>query len=200
MTRIGKAAVVARVRAARAADALYLAELRVRGVSFGVGARVEGRPNVQLLGGAIEVGEQAVLRSRDFAYHGPIERVRLLVDAEGAVIRVGPRCRVNGAAIHAQSEVSIGADTYIASRTIIADSNGHVVDATRRVRGERDQPRPIAIGERVWIGFGVTILKGVRIGDDVVVAAGSVVTRDLPARTVCAGQPAKPVRSLDADP
>ena len=188
---------VARGRATATLDTFFHAELRLRGVSVGAGVRVEGRPNIQLINGAISVGDHTVLRSRDFGYHGPIDPVRLLVDSEGAVIRIGPRCRLNGAAIHAQSAVSIGGDTYIASRTIIADSHGHVVDPVRRVLGERDRPLPISIGERVWIGFGVTILKGVRIGDDVVVAAGSVVTRDLPARSVCAGQPAKPVRYLD---
>jgi acetyltransferase-like isoleucine patch superfamily enzyme len=56
--------------------------------------------------------------------------------------------------------------------------------------------RPVAIEDRVWIGARAIILKGVTVGHDAVVAAGSVVTRDVPPRTVAAGVPARVVRRL----
>lgn len=55
---------------------------------------------------------------------------------------------------------------------------------------------PITIGDEVWLGAGVIVLPGVRIGDRVTVAAGSVVTRDVPADTLVVGAPARVVRSL----
>ena len=78
----------------------------------------------------------------------------------------------------------------------IVDSDGHALGADARVAGERDEPRPIVIGQRVWIGLGAIILKGVTIGDDVVVGAGAVVSRSLPPRSLCVGQPARPVRDV----
>ncbi|MDQ0643810.1 acetyltransferase-like isoleucine patch superfamily enzyme [Microbacterium murale] len=57
-------------------------------------------------------------------------------------------------------------------------------------------PAPVSIGRNVWIGANATILAGVTIGDDAVVAAASVVTKDVPARTVVVGSPARVVRSV----
>jgi acetyltransferase-like isoleucine patch superfamily enzyme len=56
---------------------------------------------------------------------------------------------------------------------------------------------PIVIGDHVWIGTNSLVLKGVTVGDGAVVAAGSVVTRDVPASTLVAGVPAKPVRTIE---
>ena len=60
---------------------------------------------------------------------------------------------------------------------------------------------PIQIGHRVWCGFNVTILAGATIGDDVVIGAGSIVTKNIPSNSIAAGIPAKVVKPLvrDAD-
>lgn len=58
-------------------------------------------------------------------------------------------------------------------------------------------PAPITLGRNVWVGSNATILKGVAIGDNAVVAAGAVVTKDVPANTVVGGVPAKPVKRID---
>ena len=55
---------------------------------------------------------------------------------------------------------------------------------------------PISIGNKAWIGFGVTILKGVNIGEGAVIAAGSVVTKDVPAYTIVGGNPAKFIKKI----
>lgn len=57
-------------------------------------------------------------------------------------------------------------------------------------------PAPVSIGRNVWIGANATILAGVTIGDDAVVAAASVVTKDVPAQAIVVGSPARVVRSV----
>ncbi|MEG0377159.1 MAG: DapH/DapD/GlmU-related protein, partial [Eubacterium sp.] len=58
-------------------------------------------------------------------------------------------------------------------------------------------PAPINIGKKVWIGANATILPGISIGDNAIIAAGAVVTKDVPTNTVAAGVPAKIVREID---
>ncbi|WP_372642003.1 DapH/DapD/GlmU-related protein [Hyphomicrobium sp.] len=56
---------------------------------------------------------------------------------------------------------------------------------------------PVRLGVNVWVGRSAILLPGVTIGDHAVIAAGSIVTSDIPARTVAAGAPARPIRSLE---
>ncbi len=84
----------------------------------------------------------------------------------------------------------------------IQDNDGHPLDPEARRRGEKvpeSAIKPVVIGCNVWLGARATILKGVTIGDNAVVATGSVVTRDVAANTVVAGVPARAVRHLAGD-
>lgn len=95
--------------------------------------------------------------------------------------------------------VQIGDDCLIAGGTSFADNDGHPLDAEARRRGQRVRPedvRPVTIGNNVWIGAGCRILKGVTIGDRAVIGAASVVTADVPAESIAAGNPARVIRSL----
>ena len=58
-------------------------------------------------------------------------------------------------------------------------------------------PAPIVLGKKVWVGSNSTILQGVTIGDNSIIAAGSVVTKDVPANTIVGGVPARILRHLD---
>jgi acetyltransferase-like isoleucine patch superfamily enzyme len=86
--------------------------------------------------------------------------------------------------------ISIGQDVAIADRVTIRDSDNH------EISGSRGMTRPIVIGDHVWIGMNSIILKGVTIGDGAVIAAGSVVTKDVPPGMLVAGAPARPVREV----
>ncbi|MEJ1935401.1 acyltransferase [Nostoc sp. NIES-2111] len=111
-------------------------------------------------------------------------------------IRIDARTFLNsGVQIYSAAEVRIGPFSRIGDGCIIIDSNFHAVH-----EGQSAASRPINIGRNVWLGRGVIVLPGVTIGDHSVVAAGSVVFNDIPAKQVWRGNPArfwKNVRASD---
>ncbi len=109
--------------------------------------------------------------------------------------------------IEAVNYIEIGRDTAIANDVTIIDNNNHPInpDDRRYMRHTKhgaiershhiSASAPIVIGENVWIGSSVRICKGVTIGDNAIIAASSVVTHDVPANAVAAGNPAKIVKT-----
>lgn len=91
--------------------------------------------------------------------------------------------------IHVGESVHIGSGTLIAWDCCVMDRDYHCID------GIKEHTAPINIGENVWIGCNAIILKGVTIGDGAVVGAGAVVTHDIPAHTMVAGNPARVIKS-----
>lgn len=93
--------------------------------------------------------------------------------------------------------VRIGNACQIATRVQLLTATHPVDPATRRAGWE--SAKPVTIGDNVWLGGGVIVCPGVAIGDDTVVGAGAVVTRDLPAGVVAAGNPARVLRGVTAE-
>jgi maltose O-acetyltransferase len=91
--------------------------------------------------------------------------------------------------------ITIGAACQIATRVQLLTATHPIDPEPRRAGWEYGQP--ITIGDNVWLGGGVIVCPGVTIGQDTVVGAGSVVTRDLPAGVVAAGTPARVMRRID---
>ncbi len=115
----------------------------------------------------------------------------------GKNIVLGKRVFINsGCVFQDQGGVSIGDDSLIGHNTVLATLN-HDLSPERRADMH---PAAIVIGRQVWIGSNVTVLPGVTLGDGAVVAAASVVTRDVPPRTVVLGSPAKAVREVSGEP
>jgi maltose O-acetyltransferase len=114
-----------------------------------------------------------------------------------AVIEFGDYVQVNNNAI-IKSEgagITIGDHALLGSFVRIYDSDFHDLDPGRR-RSGRPRMAPVELGENVFIGDGVTILKGVSVGADSVIGAGAVVVSSIPAGVVAAGNPAVVVREL----
>lgn len=112
----------------------------------------------------------------------------------GGQLTIGHRVSVNqGISLVAELSITVGDYSRIGDHAAVYDSSYHPVEEGADVRRA-----PVTIGRNVWIGRAAIILPGVTLGDHAVVAAGSVVTKDVPARTLVAGAPAKPVRSLTA--
>ncbi len=111
----------------------------------------------------------------------------------GKNITLGKRIFINsGCKFQDQGGVVIGDDCLIGHNTVLATLN-HDLAPSRRADLH---PAPVVIGRNVWIGSNVTVLPGVTIGADAVVAAGSVVTKDVPEKSVVVGSPARVVRLL----
>lgn len=90
--------------------------------------------------------------------------------------------------------ITIGDRTLIGPGCHIICTN-HSIDAQERLTGIFDN-RPITIGDRVWIGGNVTILPGVTIGNEAVIGAGSVVTKDIPEGVIAVGNPCRVLRKI----
>lgn len=113
---------------------------------------------------------------------------------------IGERVQINDAChIAAAASISIGDDVLIASRVYITDHDHGVATAESILLKPIDRElvvSPVVIGDRVWIGEGVSILKGVVIGEDSIVGAGAVVTKSFPPRSVIVGVPARLLKTL----
>lgn len=110
-------------------------------------------------------------------------------------IRFGDRCFVNtGTTIIAVEEIVVGDDVAFANEVYVVDSDSHGVE------GRPHKQAPVRIGDGCWIGARAMILPGVTLGKRVLVAAGAVVTRDVPDDCLVAGNPARVVRELTYPP
>lgn len=118
-------------------------------------------------------------------------------DAESGSVTIGNSVLLApGVRISACDSITIGDSCLIANGVYITDSDWHgLYDRVERP-GEKT---PVSIGRNVWLGDHSTVLKGVTIGENSVVAAQAVVTKDVPANSVVAGNPAKVVKQLDPD-
>lgn len=90
--------------------------------------------------------------------------------------------------------IEIGDDVLIAGGCSISDYSGHPLDPDKRAAGVQVAPedvRPVRIGNKAWLGRGVTVLPGVTIGDGAVVGAAAVVTKDVPPGHICVGNPGR---------
>ncbi len=113
----------------------------------------------------------------------------------GGQITIGARCFANfGLVALDVASITIGDDVQIGPNVQLLTPTHPVDPEPRRQKWEAAQP--ITIGDNVWLGGGVVVLPGVTIGQNTVVGAGSVVTRDLPADVVAVGNPARVVRTL----
>ncbi|MFV0309611.1 MAG: acyltransferase [Desertimonas sp.] len=158
----------------------------LRSARLGARVRLRGRPEVRNQGTMI-VGERTQLVSTVATLE--------LVSEPGGTLEIGPRCLINfGCSLVATELVRIGADCHIGPYTMMLDNGYHRVEPERRL--ERPDSAPIVLEDNVWVGVRSIIMSGVTIGADSCVAAGSVVTADVPPRTLVGGVPARVIRGL----
>jgi len=149
--------------------------------------RVYGRPRIYNRG-EIRIGDRLQLMSQTV----PSE----LAAHPGGRIEIGDRVFINyGASISAHLLVRIGDRCQIGSYANFMDNDYHQVED----RSRPGDSAPIVLEPNVWLGVRVVVLKGVTIGENAVVGAGSVVTRDIPPNCLAAGVPARVVRRFEVN-
>ena len=112
----------------------------------------------------------------------------------GARVSLGARCGLSGTVIAAAEEIVIGDRVLCGANVTITDNDWHGLRPDERhLPGES---APVHIGDDVWLGLGVVVLKGVTIGAGSVIAAGSIVAESIPEGVIAAGNPAKVVRTM----
>ena len=167
--------------------------LMLRSVKVGSGFTCIGRPCINLgRGGNIFLGKNVSLcnsgMANPLAEHG---RCRLATVAPGAQIFIHDHVGMSSCLIACANKVEIGEGTIIGGGALIIDTDFHPRLADGNWGTDpRSVSKPIVIGKKCFIGARAIILKGVRIGDGSVVGAGSVVTKDVSAGTIVAGNPA----------
>lgn len=136
--------------------------------------------------GMLELGVNSLINVENtFVIHSGAHIIIL----ENAKLHLGSGYINRNVKIRCFKEVTIGEHVAISENVTIWDSDAHAV-----IGNESEMTQPIKIGNHVWIGTNATILKGVVLGDGCIVAAGSVVTKSFPAKSLIGGVPAKLIR------
>ena len=155
-----------------------------RGVSIDLSSVIYYKSKITNHTGKVQIGKSCKIGTSPINYHGGMPfPTTLLCDGDRSEICIGNNCRLNGVYIHAQKKIVIGDNCVMASGVNIMDSNGHLTLSFDRTRG-RDIPKEIIIGNNVWIGMNVIVLKGSVIEDNSILSAGSVVKGYVPANTI----------------
>jgi acetyltransferase-like isoleucine patch superfamily enzyme len=151
------------------------------GTTFRAGRRLSIQGSLRLRGpGRVILGDDVIVDARtDIFTHSP-----------EAIVAVGDRCFLNGTRFGCVREIQIGRGAILADARIM-DTEFHSIHRNRRSKSAPITVAPVVIGENVWIAAGAAVLQGITIGDDSVVAFGSVVTKDVAAGMIVGGNPAR---------
>lgn len=178
-----------------------IVKMRLLGVKLGKGASMMNKVYVHVDDGAkVMIGSHFAINSGDNT--NPLcgnSRCSIYV-AEGAKLTIGDWSGISRGCLWATDNISIGNHVNIGANCVIMDGDMH--NTNWRLRHNDRQfgqsvpfkKRPIVIEDDVWLGANCLILKGVTIGANSIVGAGSVVTKDIPADCIAAGNPCKIIK------
>jgi acetyltransferase-like isoleucine patch superfamily enzyme len=181
-------------------DSLLGWKARLSGtVLIGRGTSIAWRRLKRMSGNQLSVGEDSIIHA-DISF-----------EDSGGKIQIGSRTFVGRSDLVCYRSLMIGDDVIMSWGITVVDHDSHSIEWEKRRndvldwgKGQKNWQHvahaPIVIGNKAWIGFNVSILKGVTIGEGAVIGACSVVTRDIPPYSVAVGNPAKVVRSLSPSP
>ena len=160
--------------------------------AIGVGSSFINPRYFQVNGPRIRIGERLhCMATRE----RPIQLTVHPDREQTSQLNVGAYCIIlPGVRIAAGESISIGNNCMFATNCYVTDADWHDQYDRTAAPGKTGA---IVLGDNVWVGDSAIVCKGVRIGDNSIVGAGAVVTRDVPANTIVAGNPARPVKQLD---
>ncbi|MFC5758753.1 acyltransferase [Rhizobium sp. GCM10022189] len=146
-------------------------------------------------GGTVQIGQNSIINCI------------ISFDDPNGCVSIGDRCYIGSSHLVCHSDIQIENDVIISWGVTIVDHDSHSQDWGLRKNDVRDwglgrkdwsgvSIKPVIIRDKVWIGFGASILKGVTVGEGAVIGAQAVVTRDVAPYTVVAGNPARIIRHI----
>lgn len=176
-------------------------QIKWLGVNAASSARFYGMPIVSLVHhSSIEIGANSVICSVPaMTALGVNHPVVLRTLRPGAAILIGSDTGISGGAICAATRIEIGDECLLGANVTIVDTDFHALNPVGRRHNNNPLDiggEPIVIEDNVFVGMGSIILKGVRVGKNSVIGAGSVVTKNVPPDSIVAGNPAKILRSM----
>lgn len=160
-----------------------------------------GKPKIHIGQQAmVKIGKQFICRSgRDTKLDNGAYSTMVVLD--GSTLTIGDFSGITNAIIVCGENISIGNHVNIGNGTIVMDTDLHSMDwktrSDRLADPQNSHSRPIVISDHVFIGARCIILKGVTIGEKSIVAAGSVVTKNIPEGEVWGGNPAKFIKKIE---
>ena len=177
------------------------ARLRCIGVRLGKNIRFKGMPIVSMYdGSSILIDENCVICSvSEMTALGVCHPVVLRTLRAEASIKIGKDSGISGGTLCAATSIKIGCSCLIGANVTIADTDFHSISPINRRQNDNQDAigtSPVCIEDNVFIGASAIILKGVHIGKNSIIGAGSVVSSNVPANVIAAGNPAKVLRSI----
>lgn len=176
------------------------------------GEYIEGGSELHMFMHKVSQAARKITSEINIGYHTPEEIRRLMTELTGYEIdesfcmfppffsdfgkniHIGKNVFINSdCKFQDQGGIFIGDGVLIGHKVVLATLNHDMSPEKRRGM----YPKPIKIGRNVWIGSNSTVLPGVTVGDNAVIGAGSVVTKDIPENTVAAGNPARVIKTID---
>ncbi len=146
--------------------------------------------------GIIKLGRGIVLRSSYVSNIAGISHKVQIGTINNGFISIGNGCGLSGTTIVSSSRIILEDNVWLGVNCRVYDCDFHPINFESRINGKEGKSSPVTLKRGVWLGADVLVLKGVTIGEETVVGAGSVVTHSLPAHVLAAGNPAKIIKEL----
>ncbi|GIN09783.1 hexapeptide transferase [Shouchella clausii] len=171
---------------------------RIKGLCTGKNTKFVGSPEIYINGsGSIILHDNVLINSRNHRYHiNLFAPCKLYTNGDNTKIEIGENTRIHGTCINAYKSITIGKNCLIAGNCTIIDCNRHELhfDNPKKRLQNSNIAHSVVIEDNVWIGANCIILPGVTLGEGCAVAAGSIVTKDVPPYSLVGGNPAKLIR------
>lgn len=165
----------------------------LKNISIGKKNRFYGIPILQRVPlSKITLGDNCRIRSDITTNLARTKKSIIRTYNSSAFIQIGDNTGINGSVIASAEKIIIGKDVLIGYNCYICDTNNHVIDPIERHTG-KPETGPIKIGDNVWLGLNVVVLRGVTIGENSIIGANSLVLADIPPNVIAMGNPCRVV-------
>lgn len=174
---------------------------KLNGVQFNNDFKASGIPRINVnLKGEFSIGKGFIINSgKHYNVIGRQQPCYFIV-GPGATLTIGDNVGMSSAAIICSNSVTIGNNIKMGGNTVIYDTDFHSLDTKLRTSIPEDKSnvktQPVIIHDNVFLGAHSTILKGVTIGKNSIIGAGSVIAKDVPENQIWAGNPARFIRNI----